>query len=141
MDINLNNGAELDASQCARIREIKVKILSMLDERHALETAAATAAPSKLWSNTCACFDYLLDLPERHFVRLRSHTYHITSDNYLIYNGEPNEFREIWNLETTGVSDACKLNEPDGGIGFRFADGRFISKDILRLQAVVSDLY
>jgi len=133
----------------ARIRKIKSEIVGMLAERQSLEQSVRTAEkslvhPSELWSASCSSFDYLLGLREESFEKLRLHTYHLTGDNYQTYRfGDPGQFRQVSNIDglTDGIPPEYVLNEPSGGIGFRYDDGRFLSGDIARFQRVVSTLY
>lgn len=77
----------MDNRSCALVRDIRSKILDMLEERNYLDKGIEVmAAPSKYWSDTCSFFDYLLYLPEEFFSKLRLHTYHITGDNYQTYH-------------------------------------------------------
>lgn len=128
-----------------RIKEIKAKIIAMLEERYALEhTGSNNASPSRYWSDFCSFFDYMLELPEEYFAKIRHHTYHLTSDNYQTYYfGNPDTFRRSLNLEaiTRDLPSQYIINEPEGGIGHRYDEGRFISIDVARFQRVVSSLY
>jgi len=138
----------------AKIREIKTKIAAMLEERHALENkspektrnkkAASVAEPSQYWSDFCSFFDYMLGLSEDSYAKLRLHTYHLTGDNYQnYYYGDKEKFLATSNLKllTEGLPAKYILNEPEGGIGFKYEDGRFISRDILRFQQTISTFY
>ena len=129
----------------ARIREIKAKVAAMLDERGALEGGQAPGAgPSRYWSDFCAFFDYLPGLPEESYEKLRLHTYHLTGDNYQrYYFGDARAFLATgeWEALTAGLPNGFVLNEPEGGIGFRYPDGRFLSLDVLRFQRIVTNLY
>lgn len=125
------------------IEVIKTKIRTMLVERYQLEHGnAAGLSPSDYWANFCSYFDYMIDLPERAFAKLRLHTYHLTGDNYQTYifqNPEPYRVRAdalIKDLPARFV-----INETNDGIGFRYDDGRFISRDILRFQRIIRTLY
>ena len=128
-----------------KIEEIKFKIECMLKERQLLESNNTTVvSPSKYWSDFCSCFEYMLELSEKSFAKLRLHTYHLTGDNYqLYYFGDPEAFLKAyhWKALVDGVPTEYVLNEPEDGIGFRYSDGRFLSSDIARFQRVVSSLY
>jgi SAM-dependent methyltransferase len=118
----------------------------MLAERQQLATRdpRGKVAPSAFWSDFCSYFDYMLELPNESFSRLRLHTYHLTSDNYQTYYFEdPEDFARAKDLKslTEGIPDGLVLNEPEGGIGLRYPDGRFVSIDIIRYQKVVNTLY
>jgi hypothetical protein len=88
-----------------RIKEIQAGIKGMLEERASLirpaaaptnGSSAAVIAPSSYWSDFCAQFEYMLDLPAAAFGKLRNHTYHLTSDNYQTYYfGDPAMFRRL----------------------------------------------
>jgi len=129
----------------AKIKAIKAKIIAMLEERHALASAGSdNTSASRYWSDFCSFFDYMLELPEEYFAKIRLHTYHLTSDNYQTYYfGNPQNFRHSLNLEvlTRDLPHEYVLNEPEGGIGHRYGEGRFISIDVARFQRVVSSLY
>jgi len=129
----------------AKIRSIKSKVITMLRERQSLENnEMPIAAPSTYWSNICSHFDYMLGLSEESFAKLRLHTYHLTGDNYQSYYfGDPERFLKSSRLDvlTKDIPSTYILNEPEGGIGFRYDDGRFLSRDIVRYQRTVSTFY
>jgi SAM-dependent methyltransferase len=133
-----------------KLREIKAKVLAMLEERQALTSAPQPTGSSdfnkasKYWTHFCAKFDYVFGMDEESFAKLRLHTYHLTGDNYqLYYFGNPNAWIPIKDIEevTRGLPPSCVLNEPEGGIGHRYPDGRFLSGDVLRYQQVVTTLF
>ena len=132
------------------IKEIKRKVKAMLSERHSLRGDAALARPSDYWSDFCSYFDYLLGMEDQYYAKLRLHTYHLTSDNYQFYYftepgmfGGPEGFRRAAALEalTRGLPVEYVINEPEGGIGFRYEGGRFVSYDVARFQRVIASLY
>lgn len=128
------------------IREIQSKIRAMLEERASLSATEGVdpARPSQYWSDFCSAFDYMLELPEESFAKLRLHTYHLTGDNYQTYYfGDPETFYRRVNLGelTRDIPSQYVLNEPPGGIGFRYPNGRFVSFDIVKFQRVVNTLY
>jgi putative sugar O-methyltransferase len=128
----------------AKIRSIKSKVMAMLKERHSVaESQGVVASPSQYWSSVCSYFDYMLGLSEEYFAKLRVHTYHLSGDTYQTYLYDSEDFRHANNLDalTRGIPSAYVLNEPDGGIGFRYRDGRFVSADSLRFQRIVNTLY
>jgi putative sugar O-methyltransferase len=135
----------VDERSRAEIRNIKSKVIAMLEERQSLESSETSlVSPSRYWSDFCSYFDYMLGLPEEYFAKLRLHTYHLTSDNYQTYYfGDPEYFRSVSGLEmlTKDIPSTYILNEPEGGIGFHYDNGRFVSRDIVRYQRVVSTLY
>jgi hypothetical protein len=144
----------MDDNDRAKIKNIKSKVLAMLQERHTLENhphekllndnQTSIADPSKYWSDVCSFFDYMLGLSEESFAKLRLHTYHLTGDNYqLYYYGDPEVFLTSSNLEVTtkGLPLHFIINEPASGIGFHYAKGRFLSLDILRYQQALSTFY
>ena len=55
----------------------------------------------------------------------------------------PQAFKARYGLDTltADIPPELVLNEPEGGIGFSYDDGRFVSSDIVRLQKVVNTLY
>jgi len=117
----------------------------MLEERRLNESGETSfTSPSSYWSDFCSYFDYMLGLPEEFFAKLRIHTYHLTGDNYQTYYfGDPERFMAASRLRqlTKNLPSAYVLNEPEGGIGFRLEDGRFLSWDTVRYQRVISTLY
>jgi SAM-dependent methyltransferase len=42
---------------------------------------------------------------------------------------------------TKDIPPAFIINEPEGGIGFHYDDGRFLSQDVVRYQRVITSLY
>lgn len=133
----------MEESEVTRIKQIKTKVSGMLEERHLLQNGEAEiVSPSQYWTDFCSYFDYMLGLSEESFAKLRLHTYHLTSDVYLTYIfGNSSSFKAKADRLATGLPPKFVLNEPEGGIGFRYDDGRFISKDILRYQKAIRTLY
>lgn len=126
------------------IRNIKSKVIAMLEERQRLQAEEIDeASPSEFWSNICSFFDYMLWLPEESFSKLRLHTYHLTGDNYQTYYFEKGveSFRAAWEELIEGIPWDYVLYEPQGGIGFPCSNGKIVSHDILRFQRVVNTLY
>jgi len=128
------------------IADIKSKVRAMLEERQRLADLGAqgSVGPSAFWTDFCSYFDYMLELPDESFSKLRLHTYHLTSDNYQTYYFEdPEDFARAKDLEslTRGIPAELVLNEPDDGIGLRYPGGRFVSIDIIRYQKVMNTLY
>lgn len=122
-----------------KLKEIKSRIAAMIEER-----ANGNGKPSKIWADSCGRFQYLLDLPEKYYADLRYHTWHLTGDHYQTYaGGEPEKFVSMADLETHAREMPSKytINEPEGGIGFRYPNGRFLNNDILRYQTVIIALY
>jgi SAM-dependent methyltransferase len=134
----------MDENARERIRNIKSRVVSMLEERHRLENGSTgVVSPSKYWLDFCSFFDYMLWLPEESFSKLRLHTYHLTADNYQIYYFGVNErpFRDFWRELIEGIPSEYVLYEPEGGIGYSFDNGRVVSHDILRFQHIVNTFY
>lgn len=134
----------MDENAREKIRSIKSRIVSMLEERHRLENRDVNVvSPSKYWLDFCSFFDYVLWLPEESFSKLRLHTYHLTADNYQIYYFSVNEkpFRDFWKELIKGIPSKYVLYEPEGGIGYSFDNGKTVSHDILRFQHIVNTFY
>jgi putative sugar O-methyltransferase len=134
----------MDEHDRAMIRSIKKKIIAMLEERQSLvDSNTKIVSPSKLWSFGLSNSDYMLGLSEESFAKLRLHTYHFTADVHLNYWGDPQEFRVRLGVDTTSKDIPPKyiINELEGGIGYHYSDGRFISNDSLRFQNNINTLY
>jgi SAM-dependent methyltransferase len=134
----------MDEKSREMIRTIKAKVIGMLEERQRLQTEEIeVVSPSKIWSDACSFFDYMLWLPEESFSKLRLHTYHLTGDNYLTYYHKKGveSFRDVWEELIEGIPWHYVLYEPEGGIGFPAGNGKSVSHDILRFQKVVNTLY
>jgi putative sugar O-methyltransferase len=133
----------------AKIRDIKVRVSLMLEERRTLSDWGGNFThPSEVWSDACSNFDYLQALPEEYFAKLRMHTHHLTSDspNYGIHDKTgfaAAEFVRRYGLQelTRGIPRDLVLDEPPGGIGIMLDDGRFVSSDSVRYQKIVNTLY
>ena len=127
----------------AKIRSIKSKVVEMLKERQLLQNRdVAVDSPSAYWADFCSYFDYMLGLPEESFSKLRIHTYHLTGDNYQIYIfHDPADYRAKARTLVKDIPPQLVLNEPEGGIGFSYPDGRFLSRDIIRYQRSINTLY
>jgi putative sugar O-methyltransferase len=85
-------------------------------------------------------WDYVVDLPEEAYEKLRLHTYHFTGDNYQRYLERvgAEQFSADWAALSSMVPEEYRLHEPGNGIGFDCADGRFVSADVMRFQEVVN---
>jgi hypothetical protein len=90
----------MDESGRATIKDIKTKVIAMIEERQMLAGGQVSASPSKFWSDICSASDYMLGLPEEYFAKLRVHTYHLTRDGYYFYdsNHDPVAFRSANHL-------------------------------------------
>ncbi|NJN96672.1 MAG: putative sugar O-methyltransferase [Anaerolineales bacterium] len=126
-----------------KIKIIKSKITEMLVERQQVQNGHHNAFnPSSYWTNFCSYFDYMLGLPEESFAKLRLHTYHLNGDNYQTYIfKDPHSYRAQADKLTKNIPTKLILNEPEGGIGYLYNDGRFLSRDILRFQRVINTLH
>ena len=135
----------MDEYNRSQIKDIKTKIIAMIAERQRLSGGEMNSSPSQYWADVCSSFDYMLALPEESYSKLRIHTYHLTGDSYLHYDShrDPQVFRTATQLDmlTKDIPPKFVLNEPDGGIGFSYENGRFVNIDILRYQRVVNTLY
>lgn len=135
----------MDNTMIETIKDVKRKVKAMLDERRAQSNGNRSIfSPSEYWADFCSFFDYMLGLSEESFAKLRLHTYHLTGDNYQAYYlGDAEHFRTALGVDalTEGIPAKYILNEPEGGIGFRFPGGRFVSGDILRFQRAVNALF
>lgn len=134
---------QLSDGQLDRIRAIQAGVRAMLAERGGLDGPAG-AGPSRYWTDFCSFFEYLIDLPARHFARLRLHTYHLTGDNYQTYYlGNRRAFLDYWghHLAVEDLPPRLVIEEPPGGIGFRLDDGRFVSQDVARFQRAIATLH
>lgn len=126
-----------------KISIIKSKIEEILIERQQFQNGHHNIfIPSNYWADFCSYFDYMPGLSEEAFAKLRLHTYHLTGDNYQTYTfQDPYEYRIHADVLTKDIPPEFILNEPEGGIGFLYEDGRFLSRDILRFQRVINALY
>lgn len=130
-------------AQAHALREITRKVRAMLDERAATVPPGDPARPSRYWSDFCDAFRYMLDLSPESLAGLRTHTYHLTGDNYQTYYfGDRSAFLAYWGpwLSAEGLPPAHVLAEPDDGIGHRLDSGRFVSQDVARFQRCVATL-
>ena len=124
------------------IQGIKSRVKAMLGERELLAGENDIYKPSKYWTDFCSYFEYVMDLPDKYFERIRLHTYHLTSDNYLTYYfGDPQALEIPMRSLSDGLPDQFAVSEPEGGIGFRLPDGRFASWDTYRFQQVIRAFY
>jgi len=134
----------MDKKTREMIRNIKSKVIAMLNERQRLQAEEIdVSSPSKYWADFCSFFDYMLWLPEESFSKLRLHTYHLTGDNYQIYYFAKGaeSFRAAWEELIEGIPCDYVLYEPQGGIGFPCNNSQVISHDILRFQRIINTLY
>lgn len=128
----------------ARLGDIKSRVHDMLAERAEID-ASGPVGPSDYWRGFTKAFAYLMDLSPESLRALRLHTYHLTADNYMTYalGHDPQRWRRNQSVDelTADLPPELVLNEPEGGIGHRYPDGRFISSDIVRFQRVVRTLH
>jgi len=134
----------LTTSQEETLGEIKRKVRAMVGAKQLSAQENSRQRPSHYWADFTSFFDYMGDLSPRSLAKLRLHTYHLTSDNYLTYYFEVNrraflDFYGPW-LAIDGLPAEHILSEPDDGIGFRLEDGRFVSADVARFQRSVATL-
>ena len=88
--------------ELAKIKDIKLKVKAMIAERARLKDGDSIAvSPSDYWAEVCSSFDYMLDLPEEYFSKLRIHAYHITGDSYQHYDDhrDPQVYRDQDDLD------------------------------------------
>ena len=133
----------LTDSQTATLDEIRRKVRAMLEERERLIRDGTFRPPSRYWTDFTTFFDYMGDLSPRSLAKVRSHTYHLTGDNYQTYYfGNRKGFLDFYGpwLATDGLPAEHVLSEPEDGIGIRLEDGRFVSADIARFQRSVATL-
>jgi len=119
------------------VGDTKSKVALMLKER------SGTSNPSEVWSVASSMFDYLLDMPDRSFSKIRLHTYFLTGDYYLPYlTGEGNRvLRRTWETLKKGAPDEYLVYEPQGGIGLKVNDQHMVSIDSLRYQKTINTFY
>ncbi len=137
---------KIDEEYAIRIREVKRKIKAMIDERGQIhEVPLQKLQPSEYATDACSVFDYMQDMPERSFLKLKMHTHNITGDSYFHYDKhqDPSAFRTATNMDflVQDIPPELVLNEPAGGIGFSYDDGRFVNIDILRYQRIINTIY
>jgi SAM-dependent methyltransferase len=119
------------------IDEIKHRVLTLIEERPVLEE------PSEYWTYFSKLCSYIYELSDESLDNIRIHTYHLTGDNYQLYEfGDPQVFMANSKLQslTRDLPSEWVLSEPDSGIGFRI-DGRLVSQDTVRYQGVIKSLY
>jgi hypothetical protein len=103
---------------------------------------APNMVPSKYWTDFARNFRYVYDMNHDELMRIRYHTYHLTSDLYLTYYFANDNYK---NLLISGylhfVEGAHIVARDEGvnGIGVETDYGR-ISHDLLRYLGVVYDL-
>lgn len=135
---------EMDDLSRAKIRDVKSKIMAMLEERQTSRSGgdASLVLPSDYWTDFCSYFDYMIGMKEEAFAKLRLHTYHLTGETYLTYYfGDPSDFDESIEALTKNIPHQFVINEPEGGIGFHYSDGRFVSYDIMKFQRMINSIY
>ncbi len=93
---------KIDEEYAIRIREVKRKIKAMIDERGQIhEVPLQKLQPSEYATDACSVFDYMQDMPERSFLKLKMHTHNITGDSYFHYDKhqDPSAFRTATNMD------------------------------------------
>lgn len=136
--------AKIDAKTQAMIKASKDHVTAMLNERLQLSIRDDIINPSEYWMSFCEKFDYMLNLEEEAFLKLRLHTYHLTGDNYQRYffMESPDGFIQHWLKLISHRPEACIISEPReaGGFGIMH-NGRLVSEDIIRFQTAINSLY
>jgi len=128
------------------IGTIKVRVHAMQNERQSLSTnELAFASPSEFWRERLGFIDYISKLPDECFKDLRFHTYPLSGDRWPMYYGDyPDVSNLVWRNYTQnieGIPEEYMIDEPIGGIGFKYPNGHFISTDIVRFQRYIRGLY
>ncbi len=114
-------------------------VLRTIATRNELRT---DRVPSIYWMDFAKNFRYVYDLTPTELLRIRYHTYHLTSDSYLTYYFADDAYREILRKGyryLVGGADLIPLEEGEDGVGVETEYGR-ISHDLLRYLGVMSDI-
>lgn len=136
-------GMPLDETKRKALREVKARVQAMLQERSEIESKKqGKVVPSAYWSDFCSFFSYMIDLSEESLAKIRLHTYHITGDSYQNYYFGIGEQEALAACESVikGVAKEYVVEEPEGGLGFRAADGRLVNGDIYRAQFAINTI-
>lgn len=133
----------MDEKDAIKIRAIQSKVKAMIEERQ--QVSGFSVTPSEYATDACSVFDYMQDISAKSFSKLKMHTQGVTGDAYCFYDKhhDPLVFRVATGMDSL-IKDTppeLVLNEPTGGIGFSYDDGRFVNIDILRYQRVVNTIY
>lgn len=119
-----------------KVREFVLRVIATRSELH------ANRVPSIYWTDFAKNFRYVYDLSPAELLRIRYHTYHLTSDSYLTYYFADDAYREIlakgYRFFMEGA-DLVPMEEGEHGIGVETVHGR-ISHDLLRYLGVMSDI-
>jgi len=131
-------GIEMSSQMIETVRDAKSRVNLMLDKER-----MGTSNPSEVWSGASSMFDYLLDMPDRSFSKIRLHTYFLTGDYYLPYStGRGNSaLRRRWKTLKKGIPDEYLVYEPQGGIGCVVNGQNMVSRDSLRYQKTINTIY
>ena len=120
-------------------KECKAFVSTMLAYR---ETLTSDKKPSKYWIDFTENFKYVYELSSDELLRIRYHTYHLTSDSYLTYYFANNGFKKLMVDGYRFFIETGKLHSMDEGIrgiGVETEYGR-ISHDLLRYLGVICDV-
>jgi SAM-dependent methyltransferase len=133
-------GITMDDQMIAAVGDIKSKVASMLKERAENDEFSD---PSQVWSAACSYFDYLLDMSDKSFSKIRLHTYFLTSDYYLPYSLGTNKASLLrrWKSLIKNVPSDYIIYEPKGGFGFNFSGDHLVSSDSFRYQKTINSFY
>lgn len=119
-----------------KVREFVLRTIATRSELR------AERMPSMYWTDFAKNFRYVYDLSPTELLRIRYHTYHLTSDSYLTYYFADDSYRELlakgYRFILEGA-DLVPVEEGTNGIGVKTGNGR-ISHDLLRYLGAIGDI-
>ncbi len=130
----------MDEKLRSQIRDFKTRTMAMLK----IQRKSNKEISDTYWSRHSTILEYMLDLPEERFAQIRYHTWAITADCLISYEEfvDSADFLEVYDqrVDLRDIPQKYILNEPEGGIGFQYEDGRFLNHDIIRYQRAINNL-
>jgi hypothetical protein len=122
------------------IANTKAFILDAISERKDKDN---WALPSVYWSDFARNFQYVYDLSSKELLRIRFHTYHLTSDNYQTYYFADEAYKRLILNGYEYFSNCSDLELVEEGIHGIGVDTRYgkVSHDLLRYMGTVRDLF
>lgn len=141
----------MDIDYANNISVLKNRVVRMLAERSE-RTSVTAIDPSKMWLEACNVFDYIINLTDDNFKKIRLHTAQITGENILGYLHpyppiDAQRFADFigYSFFVDQLPESFWISEPSSpeitqSLGVIY-NGRIINWDIARYQAVVANLY
>lgn len=121
------------------VERVRNFVLSQQERRQQM---SGECVPSRYWMDFALNFRYVYSLSLSEILRIRFHTYHLTSDSYLSYYFAGEDYKELLTRGYCYFIDKGGLtpyDEGENGIGVKTQYG-IVSHDLLRYLGALCDI-